>query len=106
MPASPSVAQIHDVSEHGCRLEMRGSAIEPGATALLEMAPATRVSGQVVWVRGNVAGVRFARPLGRAAAAAFGIPQPEPEPAEVEVVVPEKPGLLHHWFRRLTRCFS
>jgi len=107
MPAFPRRVTIHDVSERGCKIELRGAPLELGGTALLEVPGMPKVAGRIVWCHGNVAGVQFERPLAPNAARAFGMDMPEPEPVVVEVVVPEKSeGLLRHWFRRLTRRFA
>ena len=37
MPAFPRRVTIHDVSESGCKLELRGAPLELGGTALLEV---------------------------------------------------------------------
>ena len=107
MPAFPRRVTIHDISESGCKLELRGAPLELGGTAMLEVPGCpSKIAGRIVWNQGNVAGVEFERPLSKSAAVAFGLAQPEPEPVTVEIV-PEKPrGLLHHWFRQLTRRFA
>ena len=107
MPAFPRRVTIHDVSESGCKLELRGAPLELGGTAMLEVPGcAGKIAGRIVWNQGNVAGVQFERPLSRAAAVAFGLAQPEPEPVVVEIVEEKPRGLLHHWFRQLTRRFA
>lgn len=103
MPAFPRTVTIHDVSESGCRLEMRGAQIEVGGTTLFEVPGAQSIAGRIVWTHGNVAGVQFDQPLSRAAAIAMGLIEPEPEPVAVETAAPARPqGLLHHWLRRQT----
>lgn len=107
MPAFPRRVTIHDVSESGCKLELRGAPIETGGTTLLEVPGCgTSIAGRIVWNQGSVAGVEFERPLSRAAAIAFGLVQPEAEPVVVEVVPERATGLLRHWFRQLTRRFA
>jgi hypothetical protein len=107
MPAFPRRVTIHDVSESGCKLELRGAPLEMGGTTLLEVpGVAPRIAGHIVWHQGNVAGVEFERPLSRAAAIAFGILEPDPEPEVVEIIEEKPRGLLHHWFRALTRRFA
>ena len=107
MPAFPRRVMIHDVSQSGCRLELRGAPLETGGTTLLELpVSSARIAGRIVWNHGNVAGVEFERPLSRAAAIEFGLIEPDPAPAVIEPL-PEKPrGLLRHWFRHLARRFA
>ena len=102
MPASPRAAIVQDISREGCRLEVPGGPIERGATALLELPGALSVSGQIVWVDGRTAGIRFQRALGQRAAVALGLEQPAPPPPPLEYKSERSGGLLSHWFRRLT----
>jgi hypothetical protein len=107
MPARPQRAIVHDVSRHGCRIEVPGGPIELGGTAQIEVPGTANISGQVVWTKGRVAGVRFERALGGAAAVALGLEQPAPVEAAPEIDFAEPAGgILRHWFRRLTGCFS
>jgi len=107
MPAFPRPVTIHDVSETGCRLELRGAPLELGGTAILEVPGVPKIAGRIVWSRGNLAGVQFERKLARNTALALGLDVPAPEPVVVEAPEPELPhGLLHHWFRRLAGVFS
>ena len=104
MPARPTHAIIHDLSHEGCRIELGHANIEVGGTALLDLPHAPRWPGQVVWVRGNQAGVQFARRLRGAPAVALGLDEPEPEAQEPEQPLQEQNfgGMLRHWIRRLT----
>lgn len=108
MPASPRPATIRDVSRDGCRIEVPGAPMELGATALLELPGAAKISGRIVWVHGRTAGVRFDRALRGPTAVMLGLEQPPTEVAEPEPEPLEKPsGLLHHWIRRaVAACFS
>jgi hypothetical protein len=107
MPAFPRRVTIHDISESGCKRELRGAPLELGGTALLEVPGVPKIAGHIVWCRGSMAGVQFERPLTRHAAWALGMDAPDPEPVVEEVAEPEKTGgLLRHWFRRLTRRFA
>lgn len=106
IPASPCRATIHDISHRGCKLEVPGKPVELGGTALMELPGSARVTGRVVWIKGRTAGIRFERSLNRAAAIAVGLEQPEPVEAKPQMVYENRDGLLRHWFRRLTSCFS
>ena len=107
MPAFPRRVTIHDVSQSGCKLELRGAPLEKGGTTLLEVPGCSaRIAGRIVWNHGNVAGVEFEHPLSRAAAIAFGLIQPDPEPVVMEVVQDKPRGLLRHWFRQMARRFA
>jgi hypothetical protein len=106
IPASPCRATVHDISYHGCRLEVPGKPVELGGTALMELPGAPRVSGRVVWIQGRTAGIRFERSLGKAAAIAVGLEQPEAAEEKPLPVEANRDGLLRHWFRRLSGVFS
>ncbi len=106
IPAQPSKARILDLSHEGCRIELGATQhAERGATILLDIPNGDRVKGQVMWVRRREAGVRFSRQLASPTAVFLGIE----EPVETQVVVTpaaeEQGGLLHHWFRRISKIF-
>ena len=103
VPARPVRAIMHDLSHSGCRLQFGEASIELGATALVDLPGMRRASGRIVWVEGNLAGVRFDRRIGKADAVKLGLEQPDPE-ADKEPEPIEEPnvqGLIRHWFRRL-----
>ena len=81
-PARPCRAIMHDVSHTGCRLEVPEGNLELGGTALIDLPGAVQVTGRVMWVRGNQAGIRFDRPLRGPAAMALGLPETETVAAE------------------------
>jgi hypothetical protein len=97
---------VHDISYHGCKLEVLGKPIELGGTALIDLPGAANVAGQIVWIHGKTAGIRFERSLAKAAAIAVGLEQAEPEAAPQPMVERNREGLLRHWFRQLTIRFS
>ena len=107
MPARPQRATVRDVSHQGCKIEVPGSPIELGGTALLELPGMTNVSGQIVWTNGRTAGIRFDRSLGSSASVALGQEQAKPVEVMVEIEYPQPgAGILRHWFRRLAGVFS
>ena len=110
VPARPCRAIMHDLSHAGCRLELPDGNIELGGTALIDLPGVSQVTGRVVWIRGNQAGIQFHRRLAGAAAVALGLEEPEPEPVEAESSEPAEDanlgGMLRHWIRRLTDRFS
>jgi hypothetical protein len=108
VPASPCRATIHDISHHGCRIEVPGGPVELGGTALMELSTGSRMVGRVVWVKGRTAGIRFERSLDKATAIAVGLEEAEPARPVLEPVIPHDngKGLLHHWFRRLAGVFG
>ena len=108
IPASPCRATIHDISYRGCKLEVPGSVVELGGTALMELPGSARIMGRVMWVKGRTAGIRFERSLDKAAAIAVGLEDPEPAESAPEPAIAYDPGkgLLHHWFRRLAGVFG
>ena len=106
IPAAPGPARILDISHGGCRLDTKARVCEPGSSIVLEIANGDRVQGAVTWQRQNFAGVRFSQRLKPQTAVFLGLEQPEvvvpPTPNEE---LPVAPGLLRHWFRRLTLRF-
>ncbi len=105
IPATPCSAVVRDVSQSGCRLEIKGSQPVLGGTAMLEVPGARAIACQVVWVALPMVGLQFERPLARQTAIALGLEQPDPEPVQELEAMPEEQGLrliLQHWMRRLT----
>jgi len=103
VPARPCRATMHDLSHAGCRIEFGEAGVELGGTALVDLPGLPHVAGRIVWVRGNSAGIRFERRLGKTASVALGLDKPEPEPAVAEYEPEVRPeGILRHWIRRLT----
>ena len=103
-PARPCRAVMHDVSHGGCHLEFPTANIELGGTAVIDVPGIRQITGTIVWVHGNNAGVRFERHLSKSAAVALGL-----EEAEAATPLPDLPsfseksgGMLRHWIRRLT----
>jgi hypothetical protein len=107
VPARPCRVVMHDLSHTGCRLELPEMNAPLGATALLDLPGATQFPGRVVWIRGNVVGIRFLRPLRGPAAVELGIEAaPEPEPDLYPAAETSNlGGILRHWIRRLTGSF-
>lgn len=59
-------AILCDVSPTGCRIEMFDGVVpQRGSTIVFEVRDPIYFAGEVVWVSGNEAGVRFTRPLSR-----------------------------------------
>jgi hypothetical protein len=56
-------AQLSDLSEAGCRLEVDSGALDTEQTVTVRPNALERLKGTVRWTRGNVAGVEFADPL-------------------------------------------
>lgn len=52
-----------DISETGCRIELFDGHVSKGSTIFFEIDARNELAGQVVWVRGNEAGVRFMHKL-------------------------------------------
>lgn len=110
VPARPRSAELQDVSREGCRLRLNGSHAEFGATALIDLPSAPEFPGRVVWINGNIAGIRFDRPIKTATAVALGLEDPAEETATTEAQIngssPNIEQLLRHWIRRLAACLS
>lgn len=110
IPASPLTAIMHDLSHHGCQIEVRSTNIELGGTALIDLPGAPRFRGRVMWKNGRLAGIRFERRLAGAVAVGMGLeiaeqPSVWAEPVEGGDHV-GLPRLLRHWIRRLTSRIS
>ena len=63
MPATPQSATIRDLSLHGCRIETAKPFAVLGGSVVLNLGDWASVPGTVVWVDGNMAGVKFDRSL-------------------------------------------
>jgi hypothetical protein len=105
IPARPMGAKVHDASRGGLRIEVNGTRIEVGSTAIVELPALAPVSGQVVWSHGTQAGIRLSRPLVGAAAVALGVDMPAPvEPEPIAANEDRNAGTrLQHWFSRLLK---
>ena len=71
VPVRPAQALLCDVSDTGCRIEIFEGIIRKGSTIFFEVDAANDIAGQVVWVEGNEAGVRFTHKLNPIARAAL-----------------------------------
>lgn len=112
VPASPERATLIDLSRSGCRLEFARRNIDPGATVNLDFQIGKPVGGEVVWIHGAHAGVRFHSALPKPVAVEFGlepraleVQTPDVEPTATDAQ-PAAGGLLRHWVRRLTDAFA
>lgn len=65
-------AILCDVSKSGCRIELFDGVLpQRGSTIIFEIREPLYFAGEVVWVRGNEAGVRFTKPLSAEVSAAL-----------------------------------
>ncbi|QZD90413.1 PilZ domain-containing protein [Qipengyuania aurantiaca] len=62
-PVHPAQAILCDISETGCRIELFDGYVNKGSTIFFEIDERNELAGQVVWVRGNEAGVKFMHKL-------------------------------------------
>ena len=62
-PVHPARAILCDISETGCRIELFDGYVNKGSTIFFEIDERNELAGQVVWVRGNEAGVKFMHKL-------------------------------------------
>ena len=58
-PVQRAQAILCDISETGCRIELFEGFVNKGSTIFFEIDERNELAGQIVWVRGNEAGVRF-----------------------------------------------
>ena len=65
-PVRRAQAILCDISETGCRIEIFEGFVTRGSTIFFEIDERNEVAGQIVWARGNEAGVRFMHPLSHA----------------------------------------
>jgi hypothetical protein len=100
VPATPHSVTVVDVSHSGCRLRFGDTNVVPGTTIYLDLQPAASVSGQVAWVGGGNAGVRFHRRLGSELAVPLGIEEAAPVSPLPELPSTGEPKGLQHWIRR------
>ncbi|MCA1661445.1 MAG: PilZ domain-containing protein [Novosphingobium sp.] len=56
-------AELTDLSEAGCRMELGEGAVEPDEVLVVRPGGLGGLTGRVRWTRGNAAGVEFADPL-------------------------------------------
>ena len=110
VPASPERARLVDVSRSGCRLEFARRNVERGATVNRDFRMGQPIGGEVVWIDGAQAGVRFHSALPKPVAVELGLEQGEAkdelEPAPAPLDTQPAEGLLRHWVRRLTDAFA
>ena len=103
MPATPRAVRVSDVSQGGCRIDLRGGHVAPGHSIAIDLPATAGHPGEVVWTDGTSAGVRFSRPVRSATAQALGI-EDALEIERIEVAKrepPRSPGGFRHWYRRL-----
>ena len=67
VPVRRAQALLCDISHTGCRIEVFDSVVNKGATIFFEIDEKNEFAGQVVWVRGNEAGIRYMHKLSPAA---------------------------------------
>lgn len=58
-PVQRAQAILCDISETGCRIELFDGYVCKGSTIFFEIDHRNELAGQIVWVRGNEAGVKF-----------------------------------------------
>ena len=62
-PVEGAQALLCDISETGCRIELFDGHVQRGTTIFFEIDARNELAGQIIWVRGNEAGVRFSHKL-------------------------------------------
>ena len=65
-PVARAQALLCDISETGCRIELFDGHVQRGSTIIFEIDARNELAGQIVWVQGNEAGVRFSHKLSHA----------------------------------------
>lgn len=74
---APSHHRVRDLSAGGVRIDGAAS-FQPGATVLVSVGALEAVGAAVVWVKGDWAGLKFAKPIDPAAARAKAAVAPQP----------------------------
>ena len=59
MPVDRGQALLCDVSPTGCKIELFDGYVSKGSTIFFELDGSNELAGQIVWVQGSEAGVRF-----------------------------------------------
>lgn len=59
VPIERAQAILCDISQTGCRIELFEGCVNKGSTIFFEIDEQNELAGQIVWVKGNEAGVRF-----------------------------------------------
>ncbi|MBA4764527.1 MAG: PilZ domain-containing protein [Erythrobacter sp.] len=63
VPIQRARAILCDISLTGCRIELFDGFVNKGSTIFFELDDRNELAGQIVWVKGNEAGVRFMHKL-------------------------------------------
>lgn len=63
VPAKLEKAILSDISLTGCRIELFDGTPQKGSTIIFEVSESDHLAGEIVWVRGSEAGVRFSHKL-------------------------------------------
>lgn len=67
IPVDRAQAILCDISDTGCRIQLFDGYVNKGTTIFFELDEQTDLAGQIVWVLGGEAGVRFMHKLSPAA---------------------------------------
>ncbi len=59
IPVQRAQAILCDISETGCRIELFDGYVSKGSTIFFEIDARNELAGQIIWVEGGEAGVRF-----------------------------------------------
>ncbi|MBX7539631.1 PilZ domain-containing protein [Qipengyuania sphaerica] len=62
-PVARAQAILCDISHTGCRIELFDGHVSKGQTIFFEIDERNELAGQIMWVRGNEAGVKFMHKL-------------------------------------------
>ena len=73
VPVRHAQAILCDISETGCRIEIFEGYVSRGSTIFFEVDERNEIAGQVVWVKGKEAGVKFMHQLSYAVRTALEV---------------------------------
>lgn len=77
-PGAPTKHRIRDLSSTGARIDRAGS-LKAGSTVLVSVGVLEQVGATVIWVRGDMAGLKFAESIDPDAARSKAIVAPSPK---------------------------
>lgn len=99
--------EIHDLSEHGCRIDLSRGQLSAGQAVALRQEPLEAIAGMVRWTEGSALGIEFQHPLHFAVVNHLAANNPSPAASQklgpVGVTPSAGPGFTDRFGRPLAR---